>query len=59
MKMVKTFKCNSCKTSLANGIGAVKFKCPSCKDEDIIRCSHCREIAARYKCNKCGFSGPN
>ncbi|MEK6974187.1 MAG: zinc finger domain-containing protein [Nanoarchaeota archaeon] len=58
MKM-RVMKCSSCKTSVANMTGAVKFTCPNCNDKEIVRCNHCREIAARYKCENCKFSGPN
>jgi predicted RNA-binding Zn-ribbon protein involved in translation (DUF1610 family) len=39
--------------------GSVKFKCPSCGKEEIIRSLHDRKIAAPYKCKECGFEGPN
>lgn len=55
----KEWICSSCKTKLSNIRGSVIFKCPNCGGEEIIRCLHCREIAARYTCSKCGFSGPN
>jgi len=51
--------CSSCKTPVANMKGAIKFMCPSCGKTEIWRCAHCREIAARYNCQECGFSGPN
>ena len=51
-------KCNSCKKIISEG-GAVSFKCPNCNDYQIVRCRHCREIAARYVCLLCSFSGPN
>lgn len=35
-----------------------EFKCPNCGETDIVRCSHCREIANIYKCKNCGFEGP-
>ena len=50
--------CTSCKKRITNDPGTVKFKCPECGTE-IVRCSHCREVAAKYKCPKCGFEGPN
>ena len=55
---IKEKYCNSCKTKLSNLIGSVSFKCPNCNSTDIIRCNHCRSIAARYRC-ECGSSGPN
>jgi hypothetical protein len=39
--------------------GVVKFLCPKCSKPEIIRCKHCREIVAKYKCPECGFEGPN
>ncbi|MBI2670994.1 RNA-binding protein [Candidatus Woesearchaeota archaeon] len=57
--MNSILKCNSCKVSVTNLTGLVRFTCPSCSEKEIVRCSHCREIAARYKCDNCGFSGPN
>lgn len=51
--------CSSCKEQIANDVGSVKFMCPNCGKFQIIRCRHCRKIAARYKCHECGFEGPN
>lgn len=50
--------CTSCKTDVANQV-CVKFRCPGCGKEEIIRCNHCRRIATRYVCRLCNFSGPN
>jgi hypothetical protein len=52
-------KCITCKVSLVNNKGAVKFMCPSCGKQEITRCGKCREIVAKYKCPECGFEGPN
>jgi len=52
-------KCSSCKKTLINTQGSVKFTCPNCGKGVIIRCKHCREIAAKYECSECGFTGPN
>lgn len=51
--------CISCKKDISNSRGSVRFKCPECSKYEIIRCRHCREIAAQYKCPECGFTGPN
>ncbi|MEK6932747.1 MAG: zinc finger domain-containing protein [Nanoarchaeota archaeon] len=51
-------KCLSCKKEI-NEPGSVNFKCPSCSDYKIVRCRHCREIAAKYVCPLCSFTGPN
>ncbi len=52
-------KCGSCKKDITNDGGSVVFKCPSCGKYEIVRCKHCREIVAKYKCPGCGFEGPN
>lgn len=51
--------CSSCRKSITNNTGTAVFKCPSCKNVDIVRCRHCREIVVKYKCPSCGFEGPN
>lgn len=38
--------------------GAVRFPCPGCGQE-IVRTPHERKIAAKYRCPKCEFEGPN
>ena len=55
----KELICNSCKTKISNVKGSVIFKCPSCLDNNIIRCLHCRQISAKYECSNCKYSGPN
>ena len=58
-KMVKKeLKCTSCKVRVGNMAGAVRFMCPCCGKKELIRCEHCRKVAAKYKCD-CGFEGPN
>ncbi len=52
-------RCISCKKDVTNDKGVAKFKCPECGKGKIIRCRHCREIAAKYTCKNCDFSGPN
>ncbi|MBW2975181.1 DUF1610 domain-containing protein [Candidatus Woesearchaeota archaeon] len=52
-------KCSSCKAIITNIEGSTEFQCPKCGKAKIIRCRHCREIAARYTCPECNFSGPN
>lgn len=51
--------CSSCKKNVANSQGTAVFKCPSCGKEDVVRCMHCRKIAAKYTCPSCSFEGPN
>ena len=55
----KELKCNSCNVKVGNMPGAVTFMCPSCGKQQIIRCEHCRRVAAKYICPSCGFEGPN
>jgi len=51
-------QCNSCKKHI-DVTGGIKFLCPSCEKSEIVRCRHCREIASKYICKNCNFSGPN
>ena len=57
--MSENIVCSSCKKSVTNDRGNVKFNCPSCGKHEMIRCVHCREIAAKYSCPGCDFEGPN
>ncbi len=57
IKMEK--KCTSCGKNLTNDPSSTIFNCPGCGKQEINRCSHCRELAAKYKCPECGFEGPN
>ncbi|MEK6841222.1 MAG: zinc finger domain-containing protein [Nanoarchaeota archaeon] len=56
--MDKKLVCISCKKEISES-GSVSFKCPNCLKYDITRCRHCRELASRYVCPSCNFSGPN
>jgi len=58
-KMNGNLVCASCKKSIKNITGTAMFKCPKCGKYEIIRCKHCREIAVKYVCPECEFSGPN
>ncbi|MBI2652946.1 RNA-binding protein [Candidatus Woesearchaeota archaeon] len=51
--------CSSCKKRISNTIGSTRFMCPRCAKVEVVRCNHCRQIAAKYKCNSCDFEGPN
>jgi len=51
--------CTSCKRRITNTIGSTRFMCPKCAKVEIIRCNHCREIAAKYRCSSCSFEGPD
>ncbi len=57
--MAEQIVCSSCKKRVTNTAGTAVFKCPKCAGDKIVRCSHCREIVAKYECSKCGFAGPN
>lgn len=52
-------RCSSCNAPVTNTSGTARFMCPNCSKYEIIRCKHCREIAAKYSCPGCGFEGPN
>ena len=58
MEMSKVKYCTSCKKEISDEKGAVEFPCPNCNEVMIIRCEHCRSVAAKYVCHKCGFEGP-
>jgi|TARA_Y100000310_G_scaffold309729_1_gene354157 hypothetical protein len=51
--------CSSCKKNIANSKGTTRFNCPNCGKTKIVRCMHCRQIAAKYNCPECEFEGPN
>lgn len=55
----ENLKCLSCGRSITNDPGNAQFKCPQCSKFQIVRCLHCRKIAAQYNCPECGFEGPN
>ena len=57
--MAENMKCTSCNKEIVNDKESTRFKCPNCNKVEIVRCGHCRKIAARYTCKDCGFSGPN
>jgi len=60
IKMVKKdLFCTSCKSKLIGTSGSVKFKCPGCDNETIVRCSKCRNNSINYICKDCSFRGPN
>ncbi len=51
--------CSSCKKRITNKPGVVRFMCPNCGKEEIVRCKLCRQNASKYKCQSCDFTGPN
>ncbi|MBI5072234.1 RNA-binding protein [Candidatus Woesearchaeota archaeon] len=56
--MKQELHCISCKKSQTNSQGTAVFACPQCSKFQIVRCQHCREIAAPFTCPECGFVGP-
>ncbi|MBT4604403.1 RNA-binding protein [archaeon] len=46
------------KQDVTNDTGAVRFPCPSCGKNEIIRSTFERKNAIKYTC-ACGFVGPN
>ncbi|MCD6274820.1 MAG: DUF1610 domain-containing protein [Candidatus Aenigmarchaeota archaeon] len=54
---MEALHCISCGKGVI-GENFVRFKCPRCQKEDIIRCSVCRKNSKIYVCKKCGFEGP-
>jgi len=51
--------CTTCKTPMTGQKGVARFTCPKCTGMEIVRCPHCRKLAAKYVCAACGFEGPN
>jgi hypothetical protein len=51
-------KCGSCGVSLLGQEEFVKFPCPSCAKEIILRDRQCKLQSVPYKCPSCGFEGP-
>tara|TARA_Y100000031_G_C8054075_1_gene307531 strand:- start:384 stop:617 length:234 start_codon:yes stop_codon:yes gene_type:complete len=51
--------CNSCKREINTIKYNTRFSCPGCGKQEIVRCGHCRQIAAKYTCSGCKFVGPN
>ncbi len=57
--MAEDLICSSHNMKIANMSGSVTFMCPKCGKGKIVRSRHAREIAAKYTCPSCGFTGPN
>ena len=51
--------CSSCNIKVSSSTGSVRFKCPNCGTEEIVRCRACRIRCIPYVCKSCGFEGPN
>ncbi len=50
--------CTSCGRRVTYERGIVKFLCPNCGEQLIVRCRICRKHAHEYTCPNCGFTGP-
>jgi predicted RNA-binding Zn-ribbon protein involved in translation (DUF1610 family) len=51
-------KCTSCGVKIEAEDKWVKFSCPKCGKQKIIRCDKCKKLMNSYECGKCGFVGP-
>ena len=51
-------KCTSCGVKIEAEDRWVKFSCPKCNKQKIIRCNKCKKLMNSYECKKCGFIGP-
>jgi predicted RNA-binding Zn-ribbon protein involved in translation (DUF1610 family) len=58
MEKEKEMNCTSCNMHIHASGNFVKFKCPACSEELIIRCEKCKAAGVKYKCKKCEFVGP-
>jgi len=56
---MENLTCISCKKRITNTEGVAQFDCPNCGKAKIIRCKHCRQLAAKFTCPSCNFVGPN
>lgn len=50
--------CNSCGVHVGAEDIFVKFECPNCLEEIIVRCKKCKALINEYICPKCKFVGP-
>ena len=50
-------KCTSCGTNILAKGNFVKFLCPDCGKNEIVRCKNCKDLSNKYTCT-CGFVGP-
>jgi len=51
-------KCTSCGVKIEAEEKWVRFPCPKCGKQRIIRCDKCKKLMNSYECKKCGFIGP-
>lgn len=48
-------RCASCGREIDER--SIVIMCPRCGKNHIARCSHCKRLSTKYKCD-CGFEGP-
>ena len=58
IKEIKEMLCSSCGKRIEAERFWVKFPCPNCRKEDIIRCEKCKTRENKYACSICKFEGP-
>jgi predicted RNA-binding Zn-ribbon protein involved in translation (DUF1610 family) len=51
-------RCTSCGVKIEAEDKWVKFSCPKCNKQRIVRCDKCKRLMNAYECRKCGFMGP-
>lgn len=52
-----SFKCSACGIDVSAKDNFVKFLCPNCGKNLIVRCKTCKNLSNKYTC-ECGFTGP-
>lgn len=57
--MTEAIISSSTKDRITNDSGSVQFPCPACSESTVVRTTKERKLAIKYKCEKCGFTGPN
>ncbi|MBI4018151.1 MAG: RNA-binding protein [Candidatus Aenigmarchaeota archaeon] len=50
--------CVSCHKNLLSEDDFTRFSCPSCSEQEIVRCGSCRIKGTLYSCSRCEFEGP-
>ncbi|MBI2547627.1 MAG: RNA-binding protein [Candidatus Aenigmarchaeota archaeon] len=58
VKLEKNLQCNTCGTNVLSKKNFVQLNCPQCGKTEIIRCSTCKNLGAKYRCKECNFEGP-
>lgn len=53
-----SFKCSTCGVEVTTKKNFVKFMCPNCGKELIVRCSTCKAMSNKYTCPGCNWTGP-